>query len=171
MTYSNLTYLQGYPEEILQAVQSRIESQSLGSYLRRKYPKPNLLRSDKQLYDFVQSLKERYMKKAPPLQKVYFDAKLRDLRGALGLNTLSQKIHGKKTKSNYEIRISALFKDAPAELLQMICVHELAHLKEREHNKAFYQLCMHMESNYAVLELDTRLYLTYLDQFSEPLYA
>ncbi|WP_410733789.1 YgjP-like metallopeptidase domain-containing protein [Citrobacter portucalensis] len=25
----------------------------------------------------------------------------------------------------------------------MIVVHELAHLKEKEHDKAFYQLCCH----------------------------
>jgi predicted metal-dependent hydrolase len=46
----------------------------------------------------------------------------------------------------------------------MIAVHELAHLKEREHGKAFYQLCVHMEPAYHQLEFDTRLYLTHLDQ-------
>jgi hypothetical protein len=42
-------------------------------------------------------------------------------------------------------------------------VHELAHLKEREHGKAFYQLCVHMEPDYHQLEFDLRLYLTHLD--------
>ena len=52
---------------------------------------------------------------------------------------------------------------APAAFLKMIVVHELAHLKEREHNKAFYQLCRHMEPDYAQLEFDLRLYLTALE--------
>ena len=45
----------------------------------------------------------------------------------------------------------------------MIAVHELAHIKEAEHNKAFYQLCLHMEPDYHQLEFDLRLYLTALD--------
>jgi len=45
----------------------------------------------------------------------------------------------------------------------LIVVHELAHLKESEHNKAFYQLCQHMEAQYFQLEFDLRLYLTHLD--------
>jgi predicted metal-dependent hydrolase len=42
-------------------------------------------------------------------------------------------------------------------------VHELAHLKELEHDKAFYQLCTHMAPDYHQLEFDTRLYLTHLE--------
>ena len=42
-------------------------------------------------------------------------------------------------------------------------VHELAHLKEREHNKAFYQLCQHMEPAYHSLEFDLRTYLHFMD--------
>jgi hypothetical protein len=49
----------------------------------------------------------------------------------------------------------------------MIVVHELAHIKEKEHNKAFYKLCMHMEPDYHQLEFDTRLYLTHLELFGE----
>jgi predicted metal-dependent hydrolase len=45
----------------------------------------------------------------------------------------------------------------------MIVVHELAHLKEREHDKAFYALCQHMEPDYHQLEFDTRLWLTALE--------
>jgi UTP pyrophosphatase len=43
-------------------------------------------------------------------------------------------------------------------------VHELAHLKEMEHNKAFYQLCEHMLPGYAQLEFDLRLFLTWRAQ-------
>ncbi|MBC7680724.1 MAG: M48 family metallopeptidase, partial [Ferruginibacter sp.] len=47
--------------------------------------------------------------------------------------------------------------------LKMITVHELAHLKERNHDKPFYQLCTYMEPDYHQLEFDVRLYLTYID--------
>ena len=56
-----------------------------------------------------------------------------------------------------------LFINTPAEFLSMIVVHELAHFKEQEHNKAFYKLCCHMEPDYHQLELDVRLYLLLLD--------
>jgi predicted metal-dependent hydrolase len=46
----------------------------------------------------------------------------------------------------------------------MIVVHELAHLKEKGHDKAFYQLCTYMEPDYHQLEFDLRLYLTHLDE-------
>jgi len=42
----------------------------------------------------------------------------------------------------------------------MVVVHELAHLREKDHNKAFYQLCQHMEADYHQLELHLRLFLT-----------
>jgi predicted metal-dependent hydrolase len=38
----------------------------------------------------------------------------------------------------------------------MIVAHEIAHLKEPQHNKAFYQLCQHIEPNYHQLEFDLR---------------
>ena len=37
---------------------------------------------------------------------------------------------------------------------------QMANLKEKEHNKAFYQLCCHMEPAYHQLEFDLRLWLT-----------
>jgi predicted metal-dependent hydrolase len=43
----------------------------------------------------------------------------------------------------------------------MIVVHELAHLKESEHNKAFYRLCEFMQPGYRQIEFDLRLYLTH----------
>ncbi|MFT6343825.1 MAG: putative metal-dependent hydrolase, partial [Paraglaciecola sp.] len=41
---------------------------------------------------------------------------------------------GSKLKSKNEIRIGSMFKRAPLSLLNMIVVHELAHLKEKDHN-------------------------------------
>jgi predicted metal-dependent hydrolase len=53
----------------------------------------------------------------------------------------------------------------------MIVVHELAHMKEREHDKAFYQLCAHMEPDYHQLEFDLRLYLTHLESGGRRLWS
>ena len=73
------------------------------------------------------------------------------------------RVHGGKLKTKNELRVSALFKKTPAAFLNMIVVHELAHLKEKEHNKAFYRLCLNMLSNYHQLEFDMRLYLIHLE--------
>jgi len=72
-------------------------------------------------------------------------------------------VQGGKLKAKNEIRIASVFKRAPLEFLRMITVHELAHLKEKEHNKAFYKLCNYMEPSYHQLELDMRLYLTQIE--------
>jgi hypothetical protein len=54
----------------------------------------------------------------------------------------------------------------PLPILRMVVVHELAHLREKDHNKAFYQLCQYMEPQYHQLELDLRLFLTWRDFIS-----
>jgi predicted metal-dependent hydrolase len=77
-------------------------------------------------------------------------------------------VQGSRLKAKNEIRIASLFKHAPVEFLRMIAVHELAHLKEKEHNKAFYKLCEYMEPAYHQLEFDTRLFLTCLDLTGTP---
>ncbi|MDE2094290.1 MAG: M48 family metallopeptidase, partial [Burkholderiales bacterium] len=63
-------------------------------------------------------------------------------------------------KAKREIRVAGLFRALPGEFLKMIVVHELAHLKERAHDKAFYALCTHIEPDYHQLEFDLRLCLT-----------
>ena len=55
--------------------------------------------------------------------------------------------------------MASLFKEAPPEFLEMIVVHELAHLKESAHDKAFYRLCESMQPDYHQTEFDLRLYL------------
>jgi hypothetical protein len=69
-----------------------------------------------------------------------------------------------------EIRISTTFKNVPEAFLRNIVIHELAHLKEKDHDKSFYKLCYHMEPNYGQIEFDIRLYLTYLDVKGEKLW-
>jgi predicted metal-dependent hydrolase len=155
-----LKYLAGYPEPLLQRVRELIDQDRLGPMLAEKYAQPHAVRSDRQLYDYVQALKDRHLRKSVPLGKVLYDGKLQVMKHALGTHTAVSRVQGDRLKASREIRIATVFRDAPAEFLKMIVVHELAHFKEAEHNKAFYQLCTHMESDYHQLEFDLRLYLT-----------
>ena len=99
------------------------------------------------------------MRKSSPLSQVSYNSKLAVLNQALGIHTYQSRVQGSKLKSHNSITVASLFKEAPPEFLRMIVVQELAHFKEQEHNKAFYQLCCHMEPNYHQYELDTRLWL------------
>ncbi|QYJ81150.1 M48 metallopeptidase family protein [Shewanella aegiceratis] len=160
---SSLPYLQGYRPELISQVNELIETNRLRSVLERRYPDSHTIRSDKALYDYTMALKNRYLKKSSPLSKVIFDDKITLKKQALGLHSYVAKNHGGKTKSKNEIRIAAHLKEVPEPLLRMVVVHELAHLKEKDHNKAFYQLCCHMLGDYHQLEFDLRLWLTMLD--------
>ena len=154
-----LRYIAGYAPELRAQIQAMIDKQSLGSYLAKKYPDFHSISSDKALRDYVMDLKNQYMRKSAPLSKVAFDNKIHVVNNALGLHSYVSRVQGGKLKSNNEIRIGAVFKKAPEAFLRMIVVHELAHLKEKHHNKAFYQLCQHMLPDYHQLEFDMRLYL------------
>jgi UTP pyrophosphatase len=157
---STLPYLRGYAPELLAKAQQLIaEGKLLGSVLRR-YPQAHEVRSDRALFDYVAALKAEHLRNAEPLAKVAYDNKLQVLRNALGTHTAVSRVQGTKLKAKREIRVASVFKDAPAEFLKMIVVHELAHMKVREHDKAFYALCTHMEPAYHQLEFDVRLWLT-----------
>ena len=158
-----LPYLQAYPNSVQEQVQRMVQEQRLGTYLEQKYPLRHNISSDKALYEYTMDLKQRHLKHAPGVDKVLYDSKLRLLQHALGTNTAISRVQGGKLKAKKEIRIAALFKTSPPEFLHMIVVHELAHLKERDHSKAFYQLCLSMLPDYHQLEFDLRLYLTHLD--------
>jgi hypothetical protein len=161
-------YLAGYPPELIaQAEQLRLDGR-LGEHLARRLPEPHTVRSDSALFDYVQALKTRYLRNAEPLNFVGFDAKLKVLQHALGTHTRRTQVQGSKLKMRREIRVASLFREAPAALLRMIAVHELAHLRELDHNKAFYQLCQHMEPEYFQLEFDLRLYLMHQDHPAGP---
>jgi len=140
-----------------------LDKKTLSSYLRSKYPKAHTIVNDKALRAFVMDLKNQYLKKSSPLSKIKFDDKIHVIKNALGLHSFVSRVQGNKLKSKNEIRIATVFKSAPEAFLEMIVVHELAHLKEKEHNKAFYQLCQHMLPSYHQIELDMRLYLTQLE--------
>lgn len=140
-----------------------IAQNRLGDYLRERYPERHAVQSDKALYAYAQALKQEHLRNAPNLDKVLFDNRLDLTHRALGLHTAVSRVQGGKLKAKKEIRIASLFKDAAPQFLKMIVVHELAHLKESDHNKAFYQLCEYMQPGYHQLEFDLRIYLTWRD--------
>src|SRR5512135_315036 len=156
-------YLAGYPVALVEQVRQLIEQQRLAGLLRQKYPLVHDVRTDRALYDYVLELKNEYLRNAGQPSKVVFDSKLHVIKNALGMHTTISRVQGANLKTKKEIRIAVMFREMPPEFLRMIVVHELAHMKEREHDKAFYQLCMHMEPDYAQLEFDLRAYLAYLD--------
>lgn len=154
-----LRYIANYAPELIAQIQAMIDKQALAKYLAKKYPEAHNISNDKSLRNYVMDLKNQFMKKSSPLSKIAFDSKIHVVNNALGLHSYVSRVQGGKIKSNNEIRIAAVFKKAPAAFLEMIVVHELAHLKEKDHNKAFYQLCQHMLTDYHQLEFDMRLYL------------
>lgn len=160
----SLTYLAHYPQHLQNEIQQLIDKNKLGDWLRSRYPKVHNVANDSDLRDFAISLKNQYMKKTQPLSKVIYDSKIHIVNHALGLHSYVSRVQGGKLKSKNELRVSTLFKSTPEAFLNMIVVHELAHLKEKEHNKAFYQLCQHMQPDYHQIEFDVRVYLTELER-------
>ena len=149
------------------AVQARVREliaqDRLGEHIHSRYKDAHGVRNDKALFQVAVELKNRFMRNTEPLNRVMYDSKLQVLSQALGMHTTMSRVQGGRLKASREIRVATVFRNAPAEFLKMILVHELAHLKESEHNKAFYQLCTHMAPNYYQLEFDLRLYLTLLE--------
>jgi predicted metal-dependent hydrolase len=154
-------YLQGYPPHLHQQVMQMVAEGRLGDYLAKRYPHRHQVQSDKALYGYTLELKQEYLRSAPAIDKVLYDNRLDLTHRALGLHTAISRVQGGRLKAKKEIRLAALFRDAAPEFLNMIVVHELAHLKEAEHNKAFYKLCQYMLPDYHQLEFDLRLYLTW----------
>ncbi len=168
MTPHALKYLQGYSPEVLDQVQRLIDSGRLADTVARRHPDTHEVRTERALYDYVTELKSRHLRSAPPVAKVAYDSSLHIVHNALGTHSRVSRVQGGRLKAKREIRIAALFKQAPADFLRMIVVHELAHLKERDHDKAFYALCTHMEPDYHQLEFDLRLWLTAQDLPGQP---
>ncbi len=165
-----LKYLKGYQNHLLEGVETMIKKNKLHLYILNNYPKPHKVANDKMLYTYVMELKNEYLKKGDPISKVLYDPKISLENQALGLHTYVSRVQGKKLKSKNEIRIASVFKRMPLEFLRVIVVHELAHLREKNHDKPFYKLCQHMEPNYFQLEFDMRVYLTYMDIYNKSLY-
>ena len=159
----SLKYFGAYSDQTRAQVAALIEQDKLAEVLQGRYASAHGIRTDKALYDYVQELKSEFLRNADPINKVAFDSKIHVIQHALGLHTAISRVQGNKLKAKHEIRVASMFKEVPLEFLRMIAVHELAHVKEKQHDKAFYKLCCYMEPNYHQYEFDLRLYLTQLD--------
>jgi UTP pyrophosphatase len=158
-----MKYLAHYPQELQDQVRALLEEDRLEALLRRRYPATHTVRSDKALYAYVSGIKGEFLRSSEPLDKVLWDNTLHPVRHALGTHTTVSRVQGGRLKAKREIRVATLFRDGPPEFLRMIVVHELAHFREREHDKAFYALCTRMEPKYHQLEFDLRMALTYME--------
>lgn len=156
-----LRFLAGYPPDLLDQVRALVGAGRLGEHLAQRYPARHTVQTDRALYAYANDIKQEYLRSAPPLHKVGYDPRLEAAHRALGLHTAISRVQGGKLKAKKEIRVAAVFKDGPPEFLRMIVVHELAHLKEADHDKAFYRLCEHMEPRYHQFEFDARLFLAW----------
>ncbi len=165
-----LKYLGAYSDQTRQQVEQLLGQDRLGGILLERYPKAHDIRNDKALYDYVQDLKGEFLRNAEPINKVAFDSKIHVINHALGLHTSISRVQGGKLKAKHEIKVATMFRDVPLEFLRMIAVHELAHVKEKGHDKAFYKLCTYMEPNYHQYEFDVRLYLTEMEHSGRKLW-
>ena len=158
-----LKYLNHYPEQTKNQVRQLIQNDGLQKHLLKKYPLAHTIKNDKALFSYTMDIKNEYIKKSAPLSKTLYDGKINVIHNALGTHHFISRVQGSKLKAKNEIRIASMFKSVPEAFLEMIVVHELAHFKEKEHNKAFYKLCEYMQPNYHQVEFDLRLYLTSVD--------
>jgi predicted metal-dependent hydrolase len=163
--------LQGYPQETVNQVRSMVAANRTAAWLLAKYPQAHGIRTDRALYQHLLAIKDGFIQGGDVVSKVVYDSKLHVVHNALGAHTTVSRVQGARLKAKREIRIASLFKDTPAEFLRMIAVHELAHLRERNHDKAFYQLCTYMEPRYHQIEFEVRVYLTHLEATGQRLWA
>ena len=158
---TTLKYIHHYSQALQDQISQLQVEGKLGDYIKSRYPTSHTIQSSKALYAYCNEIKQTHLRNVSALAKVEYDSRLTMDHHAFGLNTAISRIQGGKLKAKKEIRIADTFKELPEAFLRMIVVHELAHLKERDHSKAFYKLCEHMEPDYHQLEFDCRVYLTW----------
>jgi predicted metal-dependent hydrolase len=73
--------------------------------------------------------------------------------------------------TRHEIRIAALFRQAPEAFLRMITVHELATCASWTMTRPFYKLCTYMEPNYHQYEFEVRVYLSHVEVGGDKLWG
>jgi predicted metal-dependent hydrolase len=156
-----MRYLRGYPAGLQERARTMIVRGEAGPRLAKRYPERHPVQTDKALFAFANDIRQSFMRQAPLLNKVQYDSKLDVIAHALGLHTAISRVQGGRLVAKKEIRIASLFKHIAPEFLQMIVVHELAHLREMNHDKAFYRLCETMLPDYHQVEFDLRLLLAH----------
>ncbi|DAB35376.1 MAG TPA: metal-dependent hydrolase [Sulfurospirillum sp. UBA12182] len=161
-----MNYIAHYPKHLQDQIARLMQEDKLGLYLLSKYPQKHTITTDKALYEYVMEYKNEYLKKSQ-LAKVSYDGKINDIKQALGTHTFVSRVQGGKLKAKNIIKVATLFKEVPEEFLRMIVVHELAHFKEKEHNKAFYSFCEHIMREYHQVEFDVRVYLLHVERFGK----
>lgn len=152
-------YIAHYPPATIERARQLVREGQLADAIAARCPEPHDVHTDSALREYTLALKSTHLRSSPPLSKVCYDQQLHVVHGALGTHTFVSRVQGARLKAKHELRVSHIFKEAPAQLLRMIVVHELAHIREKEHNKAFYALCEHMLPDYHALELYARLFL------------
>ena len=155
---NSLKYLASYEGSLRDQVQSMIEQNRLAQFLLSKYPQPHGITNDKSLRAYVMELKNRYLRKSSPLSVVTYDARIHAVHNALGLHSYVSRVQGGKLKSKHEIRVSAIFKVAPEAFLKMIVVHELAHIKHKNHSRYFWDLVATYLPEYKKIEKIIKTY-------------
>lgn len=157
--HPTIDYLAGYPEDFRARAAELREHGVLEARLLERYPGRHEVQGNAALVAYVHDLKRECLRSSPPLGKVRYCDKIGTLHRALGLHTYAVRVQGNRLKRTNEVRIASLFRDLPPEFLRMVVVHELAHLRHKDHDKAFYRLCAHMEPDYHRYETDLRLLL------------
>ena len=152
-------YLGGYPETVREQAHDLHRAGRLLPMLQKRYAESHNVTDNARLYAYVQDMKRSFMKSSPPLGKVRYCEKISTVHKALGLHSFVVRVQGKKLKRKNELRVGSVFKALPADFLYMIVAHELAHLRHKDHDKAFYRLCKHIDPQYHRHELDLRLWL------------
>jgi hypothetical protein len=88
-----------YPEHGQARVREAMAQARVGPMLAERYGQAHAVRTDRQLYDYVQDLKDRHLRQSVPLAKVVFDGKLQVARHALGTHSAISRVQGGKLKS------------------------------------------------------------------------
>ena len=98
----NMTYLSGYPTEIIDQVKDLLAQEKLGVWLLEKYPNCHQYRNEKVLYEYAIELKNRFLRQSPTLSKVVYDPKVHVIHHALGVHAKISRVQGKKLKAKID---------------------------------------------------------------------
>lgn len=115
---STLKYIAHYPEHIQSQAAELISQGKLGDYIDKNYPTKHQVQSDKALYQYINQIKNQYMRKTSSLTQVTYNSKLAVLNQALGIHTFQSRVQGNKLKAHNSITVASLFKEAPPEFLR-----------------------------------------------------